>query len=318
MPRCFGLFLVTAAAVRVRRIQLADQLADDEIHVPPRHRVVDQAAVLRAHRGPVHAVHSGVVEIVALEAPRVVEDLTPLGARVDGRLHLGGPHRLLELLIGLDLDDRELAFLDGEDLLAICRRFEAVRIIDDGLLFALVEVVEEHRALVGARARAGPARVQELALHGEQRAVVARLQRQDDGAALEPVVVDGDLRRRRRDVVLVVLVLRSGFRRRLCSGLGLRGRGLRIAVLLVVSFRAVLLLFVFAVLLLASGFLVVLGVVSWRCWRGLILLERHGHDVGGVGVGPGVVEPPVHRIERTVRREKEVLAFGIERRAGRR
>ena len=92
------LLLVAAAAIGVRRVQLADELAEHEVDVPPRHRIVEQLAVALAQPRPVHAVHVRVVEEVALEAVGVGEHLPPLGARIDRHLDVGGRHRLLELL----------------------------------------------------------------------------------------------------------------------------------------------------------------------------------------------------------------------------
>ena len=45
-----------------------------------------QRAVLLVDRRPVGAVHRRVVEELALDAPRLAEDLRPLGARIDQRL----------------------------------------------------------------------------------------------------------------------------------------------------------------------------------------------------------------------------------------
>ena len=48
--------MIAAAVVGVRGVELADELAEHEVDVPPRHRRVDQLRVAIAHRLPVDAV----------------------------------------------------------------------------------------------------------------------------------------------------------------------------------------------------------------------------------------------------------------------
>ncbi len=80
--------LVAAAPVGVGGVQLGDELADDEVHILAGDAVLEQLAVAGLLGLPVHAVHAGVVEHVALEAPGVIEDLLPLGARINGHHQL--------------------------------------------------------------------------------------------------------------------------------------------------------------------------------------------------------------------------------------
>ena len=64
---------VSPADVGVGGVHLADELADDEVHVPAGDRVVEQRAVVRAQRVPVQAVHLGVVEVVPVGPPDLVK-----------------------------------------------------------------------------------------------------------------------------------------------------------------------------------------------------------------------------------------------------
>ena len=95
---------------------------------------------------------------------------------------------------GFDLDDRELLLLRDEQLLAVERHLEPVGIVEHRLLFALLEVEEDDRALLVARAGARQAAVEQLALDRLQVGVVAGLRRQHDGARLEAVEIDVDVR----------------------------------------------------------------------------------------------------------------------------
>ena len=289
---------VAAAVIGVRRVQLADELADQDIHVPPRHRVLEQPAVPRAQARPVHAVHVRVVEEVALEAEHVGEDLPPLGARVDRRLHVEGGHRLLEFLRRLDVEDRELALARDEHLLAVEGHLEVVGIVEHRLLFALREIEVHDRALVVARAGARLAPVKQLAFDGLEAPVVARLRRQHDGARFEAVDVDVDVGRRGRPRFLLLLLglLRLLFLV-LVRGPGGLFRGLvgRLVRRLVVGVE--------------RG---VLGVVARGERRLHVLPQRDRHEPGRVRVGPGVVEAAVHRLELAIRCVVQVLAFRLE------
>ena len=69
-------------------VQLADHFADDVSQVGAVVDVLDHRGVLLSDRSPIQSVHVRVVEVVALCAPRLLEDLRPLGAWIDEHLEL--------------------------------------------------------------------------------------------------------------------------------------------------------------------------------------------------------------------------------------
>ena len=75
--------LISAADVGVRVGKLADHLAQDVGEVVAIGGVRHERLILLANRLPVHAVHAGFKEIVALLPPDFVEDLLPFGRRID-------------------------------------------------------------------------------------------------------------------------------------------------------------------------------------------------------------------------------------------
>ncbi len=110
---------IAPAAIGVGGVQLRDEFPEHVVDVPARHGVLEQLAVALAHLVPVHAVHARVVEIVALQPPRVVEDLPPLGHRVNRRLEVAGVDLLVHLLPFLGLDDGVVAAFPHQQLLAV-------------------------------------------------------------------------------------------------------------------------------------------------------------------------------------------------------
>ena len=74
---------VTAAAISVRAVQLTEQFAEQVVYVAARHAILQQLAIARAHLLPIHPVHAWVVKEIALDAPRVIEDLAPFRRRID-------------------------------------------------------------------------------------------------------------------------------------------------------------------------------------------------------------------------------------------
>src|SRR5436190_2518496 len=75
-----------AEEIRVSDDELAARLRDDVAEIRPVNDPGQELAVLVVHLLPVAAVHTLVVEEVALRAPRFLEDLRPLDARI--HLHL--------------------------------------------------------------------------------------------------------------------------------------------------------------------------------------------------------------------------------------
>ena len=74
---------VAAAHVVVAHHHLAHHLGKQVVEVGAVRHVGQEGGVLFLGGGPVQAVHVGVVEVVALQAPHLVKHLGPLVARVD-------------------------------------------------------------------------------------------------------------------------------------------------------------------------------------------------------------------------------------------
>ena len=278
-----GLLDVAAAAVGVGGVELADQLADDEVEVPPGHDVVEQGAVALAHRLPVDPVHGGVVEVVALESPRVGEDLPPFLRRHHRHLHGTGRQRFLHLLPGSDVDDREAAFGHRQELAAVGRYRVPVGVVEDRLLLALLEVPEDDRRGPFGGAGSGQAPVEDLALDRCRVVVAARLRRQHDRPRLEAFEVD--LHRRRLGLLL-----------RVPGAVGLPARAVVIRCRFVAVCR--------------------LDVVAGRKRRRHVRPQRHRHQLRRVGIDPGRVEVRVQGLEGLVGEVVEVLPLGVEDRIG--
>ena len=69
--------------VSVRVGEFADHLAQDVSEIVAAGDIGKQNFVLLPHRFPIHAVHAGLEEVIALLPPDLVEDLPPLGGRID-------------------------------------------------------------------------------------------------------------------------------------------------------------------------------------------------------------------------------------------
>ena len=74
---------VAGADEDVKRRQLGDHLRDDIRQLAAIGDAFGQRGVLGAYRRPVQTVHVAVIEIVALETPRLDEHLPPLVARIE-------------------------------------------------------------------------------------------------------------------------------------------------------------------------------------------------------------------------------------------
>ena len=212
-------------------------------------------------------MHRRVVEEVALDAPHVVEDLPPLGARVDDARHLLGAQRLLHLLTGRGVDDRKPACRGDQDFRAIGGEGEVADACDDVFCFTFLDVPQLEGRL-GAFADAGPWRfdIQQLALDRSQAAVVPGLRRQQNHAALEAFEVDFHRFYGLFVVLAFVFVIAV------------------LVVLVVVLLRAVI---VFALFVLVFGLLV---VRAGGQRRGDVLTQRYGCQVGRIGIDPRAVE----------------------------
>ena len=153
--------------------QLAQHPADHAEEIVARREVGQERLVFPAHRRPVGAVEAGVVEVVAVDAPDLVEDLGPLGARVDLDLHgVDGELALVQLDLVAERPDEEPLLRAHEHLLAARGEREVLHVGEQRLLLALLEVEAHERALRGvAREHAA------LGLQVEELALLADLER---------------------------------------------------------------------------------------------------------------------------------------------
>ena len=122
--------------------------------------VRQQRAVLVVDRLPVGAVHLRVVEILALNAPRLAEDLRPLGARIDPRFELRDVDRASPTFAGRSVrDDAPAAAVLAaagliQQLLAIRREREGANALEERRRCALLELVSVQAERAGASRRA--------------------------------------------------------------------------------------------------------------------------------------------------------------------
>src|SRR5262245_33862039 len=63
--------------------QLAEPPADHAVDIARGSQVRQEHFILGLHGGPIGAVHVGIVEVVAIDAPRFFEDLLPFGTGFD-------------------------------------------------------------------------------------------------------------------------------------------------------------------------------------------------------------------------------------------
>ena len=122
------------------------QFAEHPLHhareVLPHADIRQKDFVFGLHRSPVVAVHVRVVEIIAVDAPRLVEHLPPLGHRID--LHRDLVERQF-VFGGIDLfadvGDRPGVLDLQQDALAVAGELEAVDFLHQRVLFALAQAV---------------------------------------------------------------------------------------------------------------------------------------------------------------------------------
>ncbi len=287
--------VVAAVLVGVAGAELALELPEQVRELGARAHPVQQRPVAVAHADPVHLGHVGGPEVVALEAPGLVEHLAPLGHRVHGDAQApevdppGAAVHPVVLLGGLVAggDDAQLAALAVAHRRGVLGEPEVEHRAGELLHRLLLQVEgkepagELHVGVVAEGAGDGPHGPQGLALHGGELAEAPLGDREGDDALGDPVEVD--LHRGGGVVVVGVVAL--------ALGLG--------AVLLVL-----------AVLLL----LVVLGLQGPRLQhegRGHVGAQAQGVGLLALGEAEVEVEPVVDGIEGAAGEEVEPLALGV-------
>ena len=104
---------VAAAVVGVADVEFAEHLAQAIRQVATRADAVGQGAILLPDAFPIHAMHLGVIEEIALQPPGLVQHLLPFFARIDAQRPAGKVDlRLFGFVIlgrgvGAGLDARE-------------------------------------------------------------------------------------------------------------------------------------------------------------------------------------------------------------------
>ena len=203
--------IVAAAAAVMAHGQLAAHPLDQAVQVRAAGQLGQEDGVLVAHGFPVHAMHARIIEIVAVDAPHLVENLRPLGARIG--LHLDG--------VDLDLafagrqqfarggPHGPVVLVAVQQLLAVGRDVEIVRFRHHGFRLALLQVEALHGLLAVAFAQQEDlprgARLQPGELRGRQRQV--------DDARGDAVEIDVDGRHgSHRDFRVVAARLRVDLR----------------------------------------------------------------------------------------------------------
>ena len=283
--------------------QLAQHPLGDAGEVAPAGEVGDERGVLAAHRRPVGAVVAGVVEVVAVDAPGLVEHLRPLG----GRVHLDLDPAEIELELGQvelvalvrDVDEVPVVLDAHERALRVGREREVARLLEQRLLLPLLEVVAVHRRVRVGVGGGRPAIEQLVRRSRLQVGVDAGLHRQGEDPLREALGVELDL-----DRLLLLLLLRF---------LRLTGRRLRgLALLRLCRLRPGARLRLVLLLLLPA--LLLVALLQQR--RGHALREHRQIDLlDRSHVGVRLREPVLDGSGVRRDQEVEVLAGGVEGRA---
>ncbi len=127
---------VAAADEDVERRQFADHLREDVAQLGAIGHAIDERHVLRLHRRPVEAVHAAIIEVIALEPPRLREHLAPLVARIESERPVGKRHLVLRRVrrrLGGNVEDEKILPLPHEDLLPVHRQFVGVDVVHERL-----------------------------------------------------------------------------------------------------------------------------------------------------------------------------------------
>ena len=138
---------VAAAHVGVRSVQLGDHLADDVVQVAAVGHPGKQRLIALSDRGPVGAAHFRVPVEVALQPPRLAQDLFPLLLRIGQNLH-GGRVQLAvsHFLARCGIDDADCLSRPVDQLAAFLVEPVAADPLEQHLVFALLRVVQVQRA----------------------------------------------------------------------------------------------------------------------------------------------------------------------------
>ena len=189
---------IAAAAIRVRTVQFAEQLAEDVVHIVPRRARINHLAVPLAHLLPVDEVQVRVVEKIALDAPRVVEHLPPLGHRIDRAFERTRRQRAFHLLPLGSGDDGPAPALRDEQPIPVGADFVATHVVEDHPLSVRVDVVVAQRRGAVVRSRARRPAEDHLPRQRTELIDASTPDRQHDRAVLEVIEIDLHIRRTRR------------------------------------------------------------------------------------------------------------------------
>ncbi len=193
---------VAAAGVRVADGHLAAHHVKHVVEVGPVLGRFEPRAIPFVDGVPIRAVEVFDVQEVALVAPRLAEDLCPLGLRVDARLQVERQRTLAHGRAARSRDDAPRAPGAVEELLPVVREREGLHALHEGRRLALVDVVAlEHRA----GAHGGLLQVEQRALRtGFEARIDPPVDAERHDAVAQSVEVDVD-----RDLVAVGLLARG-------------------------------------------------------------------------------------------------------------
>ncbi len=190
--------LISTADVSVGVGKLPDHFTQDVREVVAIGRIRHERLIFLANRVPVHAIHAGFKEIVALLPPDFVEDLVPFGRRVNLCAHATEIQRALACFFGrvrFGIDDAISAVFGLiENLRAVERDRPALAALDDGLLFALLHIERVNGSLFAGKRPGQPLyrlrRVVEEALRSIDFGDAGHRHGQRHDAVLNPVEID--------------------------------------------------------------------------------------------------------------------------------
>ncbi len=178
--------------------QLAVHPGKHASQILPRGEIGKEHRVLRLHRVPVRAMHVRVVEIIAIDAPCFVENLAPLGSRIDLHFDLIDSQLVFRRidLVG-DIGNRPSVLRQTQQhSLPVARQFDVEDLLQRGLFLPFREAVvrERSRRPLAASDVGALDVVQLTGLRDLQRAVRRRRQRKRLNTIRQAIHVDHSFR----------------------------------------------------------------------------------------------------------------------------
>ena len=190
------------------------ELAEHPLHharqILPRGDVGEERLVLRLHGIPVVAVHVRVIEVIAVDPPAFVEDLTPLGGRVD--LHFDtrdAEFVLARIDLAADVRDRIVVLHLQQHAFAVAGDVERVDLFEERVFLLLGQAVMRQARVdrVGLIDRGALEVVQLAGFRHLKIRVIRGRQRDGHDPLAEAIGIDSDRDRLLVFVFVFVLIL---------------------------------------------------------------------------------------------------------------